>query len=658
MAWVKQHDAKASAALEAVPGFAALRDRLRTIYDAKDRIPYASARGAWLYNLWEDDANPRGLWRRTTLAEYKKARPRWETLLDLDALGKAEHESWVWEGATCLYPAYQRCLIKLSRGGADAVVVREFDVTTRQFVDGGFAVPEAKTEIAWKDADTVYIGTDVGPGSLTDSGYPRLVQEWKRGTPLTAARTIFEGQPSDVSVSAYRDWDHGKARDWISRSPTFFTDQAFLLDGDTRTALDKPDDAAAEVWDDQLLLTLRSAWTVGGATWPAGALITAPLADFLAGKRDFTMLFEPTPHTSLAGYTATRHALLVTVLDDVKSRVYVHRHDRRGWRHAALPVPDVGSLGVSAYDTDTSDDYWFTETGFTTPTTLSLGTVGKPRRIKLKSSPAFFDAAGLAVSQHFATSADGTKVPYFQVARADAPLDGTTPTILTGYGGFEISSTPYYSATDGAAWLERGGALAVANIRGGGEYGPAWHQAAVKHDRQRAYDDFIAVAEDLIARKVTSTRKLGIIGGSNGGLLMGVMLTERPDLWGAVVCQAPLLDMKRYHKLLAGASWMDEYGDPDDPADWAALAKFSPYHNVKAGVRYPPTLFTTSTRDDRVHPGHARKMAARLEEHGADLLYYENIEGGLGGSADNAQAAYLEALAFSFFARELGLPAR
>jgi len=302
-----------------------------------------------------------------------------------------------------------------------------------------------------------------------------------------------------------------------------------------------------------------------------------------------------------------------------------------------------------------SDDYWFTETGFTTPTTLALGTAGKAARTTLKSSPAFFDAKGVVATQHFATSADGTRVPYFQIGRADLPLDGSTPTILEGYGGFEVSLTPGYDATGGAAWLERGGVLVTANIRGGGEYGPAWHQAALKHDRQRAYDDFAAVAEDLIARKVTSTPKLGTIGGSNGGLLMGVMLTQRPELFGAIVCQVPLLDMKRYHKLLAGASWMDEYGDPDNAEDWAALAKFSPYQNVRAGVRYPRTLFTTSTRDDRVHPGHARKMVAKLEAQGADLLYFENIEGGHGGAADSAQQAMMQALAYTFFARQLGL---
>lgn len=655
LAWVRERNAVSQRELEGAPGFAALRDRLLAIYDSKDRIPFSSARGKWLYNFWRDDANPRGLWRRTTLAEFKKAAPRWEVVLDLDALGKSENENWVWHGADCLYPKYERCLISLSRGGADADVVREFDVTKKAFVADGFILPEAKNSVGWKDLDTIYVGSDFGPGSLTDSGYPRIAKEWKRGTPLASATTVFEGKTEDVAAGAYREWDRGRSRDWIYRAPSFFTNEVYLRDGDRQIKLDKPDDASLTTWHDQVLITPRTDWTAGGKTWPAGALLAMPLADFLAGKRDFAMLFEPRPGASLDGYTGTKSAILVTELEHVNSRVYVHRLVRGKWTRTKVDAPAVGAFGVSAYDADVSDDFWFTETNFTTPTTLSLGTVGKKGRIKLKSSPSYFDAKGIETKQHFATSADGTKVPYFLIAKAGLPLDGSTPTVLEGYGGFEVSLTPGYDASGGAAWLERGGAIAVANIRGGGEYGPTWHQAALKHNRQRAYDDFAAVAEDLIARKVTSTPKLGTIGGSNGGLLMGVMLTQRPELFGAIVCQVPLLDMKRYHKLLAGASWMAEYGDPDDADDWAALSKFSPYQNVKAGVRYPRTLFTTSTRDDRVHPGHARKMAAKLLGLGADLLYYENIEGGHGGAADNKQRAHMTAMAWTFFGKQLGL---
>jgi prolyl oligopeptidase len=656
LGWVKDQNARSQQELEAAPGFEKLRQRLLAIYDSKARIPGAVARGKWLYNIWKDEANPRGLWRRTTLAEYKKKSPKWETVIDLDALAKAEGENWVWHGSSCLYPDYKRCLISLSRGGADADVVREFDTVEKKFVDGGFALPEAKTEVGWKDLDTIYVGTDFGPGSLTSSGYPRIVKEWKRGTPLSEARTLFEGKETDVSVGAYRDHDHGKVRDWVYRSPSFFTNEVFLLEDGKPVKLEKPDDASAGVWNDNLIVSLRKEWKTGDKTWPAGALLITPFDDFRAGKRDFTMLFEPTPRTSLQSYSTTKNAILVVELEDVKSRVYKIEQVGGAWKRTKVDAPEVGSIGVGAYDEHTSDDYWFTETGYTTPTTLSLGNIKKKARVQLKQNPIFFEASGIAATQHFAVSKDGTRVPYFQVARKDLTLDGNNPTILDGYGGFEISMTPGYNATGGAAWLERGGVLVIANIRGGGEYGPAWHQAALKHNRQRAYDDFIAIAEDLIARKVTSTPKLGIIGGSNGGLLMGVMLTQRPDLFGAVVCQVPLLDMKRYHKLLAGASWMEEYGDPDKPDDWAVLSKFSPYQNLKEGTTYPRTLFTTSTRDDRVHPGHARKMVARMVELGQDLLYYENIEGGHGGAADNKQAAYMSALAYTFFAKQLGLP--
>jgi prolyl oligopeptidase len=653
--WAKTENTRSQRELAEDPSFAPLRKRLLAIYDAKDNIPYASARGGFLYNLWRDEEHPRGLWRRTTLAEYEKREPRWDVLIDLDALGKAEGENWVWGGATCLHPEYTRCLISLSRGGADADVVREFDVTTRAWIEGGFVLAEAKNMIAWKDMNTIYVGTDFGEGSMTASGYPRLVKEWSRGTPLTEARQIFAGGVQDIFVRAYRQHDHGRVRDWLVREVSFFSSEVFLNEGDRQVRIEKPDDAISEIWNDQLLLSLRSAWTLGEHTWPAGALLAIPLPEFLAGKRDFSVLYEPRRNSSLESISATKSAVLVVELEDVKSRLTLHRWTTKGWSRVPVDVPAVGSLRAEGYDAHTSDDYWLTETGFTQPATLSLARVGSNRRKRLKQDPAFFAADGLAVTQHFATSKDGTRVPYFLIAKENAVRDGSTPTILKGYGGFEYSITPDYDETGGPAWLERGGALAIANIRGGGEYGPEWHRAAMKHERQRAYDDFIAIAEDLVASRLTSPPKLGIMGRSNGGLLMGVMLTQRPDLFGAVVCQAPLLDMKRYHKLLAGSSWMEEYGDPEVPEDAAALLRYSPYQNVKRGVQYPRILFTTSTRDDRVHPGHARKMAARMREQGHDVLFYENMEGGHAGAADHDQAAHIAALAHVFFARQLGL---
>ncbi|MDP3153196.1 MAG: prolyl oligopeptidase family serine peptidase [Archangium sp.] len=656
IAWVKERNAVSQKELESAPGFSELRTRLKAIYDSKDRIPKVNAQGKFLYNFWKDEAHPRGLWRRTSLTEYRKPAPNWELVLDLDALGAAEKQSWVWHGSQCLPPKYERCLVSLSPGGSDAEVVREFDVVKKAFVEGGFTLPEAKSQVGWKDLDTLYVATDFGPGTLTTSGYPRIVKEWRRGTPLSDAKLLLEGEAADVSVYGYREFDHGKTRDWVGRARTFFTEEVWLREGEKLVKIDKPDDAAVSAWDDQLLLRLRSDWVINEKIYKAGSLLAIPLEAMKAGKRDFAVLFEPSPTTSLDAFVGTKTAMIITVLDDVKSVVFVATRSKKGWEQKKLETPKVGTFAVDAYDRDLNDDYWFYDAGFTTPSSLSLGSLNKPKRELIKTSPAFFKAEGLEVTQHFAVSKDSTKVPYFQVAKAGLTLDGTTPTLLEGYGGFEVSLTPYYDATVGAAWLERGGVFALANIRGGGEYGPAWHRAALTHNRQRAYDDFAAVAEDLISRKVTSSTKLGILGGSNGGLLMGVMLTQRPELFGAIVCQVPLLDMKRYHLLLAGASWMEEYGDPGKPDDWLALSQFSPYQNVKAGKKYPRTLFTTSTKDDRVHPGHARKMVARLLENGADILYYENIEGGHGGAADNAQKAQMNALAFTFLARQLGLP--
>ena len=654
LAWARQQNQRSQTELEAVPGFALLRDRISGILDSKEKIPFVGKHGSHYYNFWRDEVHPRGLWRRTSLAEYRKEKPTWEIVLDLDALARQEKENWVWGGADCLYPKQERCLISLSRGGADASVVREFDTATKQFIEGGFTLPEAKSSVTWKDLDTLYVGTDFGPDSLTDSGYPRLLKEWRRGTRLAEAKLLYEGQKSDIAVGGFRSWDHGHVRDFISRAITFFTSETFLRDGDKLIRIEVPIDADVETWDDQLLIRLRSNWKIGDKTWPEGAYLGISLEDFLKGERGFHMLFTPSANRSFAGASQLKSALIVNELEDVRNRLYVLTKKDGHWRKTELMAGAFESVSASPIEARDSDDYWVISTGFVRPTTLSFATLGKAPEA-LKTSPTFFNANDLIVEQHFAISKDGTRIPYFQLAKSNLVLDGNNPTLLNGYGGFEVSMTPYYDALTGVGWSEAGGVYVVANIRGGGEYGPAWHQAALKHNRQRAYDDFIAVAEDLVRRKVTSPHKLGIEGGSNGGLLMGVMLTQRPDLFGAIVCSVPLLDMKRYHKLLAGASWMAEYGDPDQPEDWAALSKFSPYQNVKRGVKYPRTLFTTSTRDDRVHPGHARKMVARMLEQGHDLLYYENIEGGHGGAANNAQRAYLSTLSFIFLKKQLGL---
>ncbi len=655
LAWVREQNALSVRELEASSDFEPIRRRLLSILDSKARIPYVAKHGSYYYNFWRDDKNVRGVWRRTSLAEFKKADPAWEIVLDLDKLAALEKENWVWKGYQVLYPTYDRCLVSLSRGGADASVVREFDLSRKEFLTDGFCLPEAKSHVAWRDRDTLYVGTDFGPGSLTDSGYPRLVKECRRGTPLSAATFVFEGRAEDVSVGASVDHDHGRTYEFIRRGLTFFTSEEYVRRGTNWVRLDKPADATVGTFEDQLLLRLRSDWTIEGKTYLSGSLLAADFEGYLKGERKFEMLFSPTERKSLAATSDTKHYLVVNELENVRNRLYVLEHKDGKWTRTPLETPAFGSVGVNGIDPDESDDYFLTVTDFLSPSSLCLGTLGRAEREELRHLPAFFNADGLEISQHEATSKDGTRVPYFQVNRKGLRYDATNPTLLYGYGGFELSMRPSYNAGVGAAWLEPGGVYVLANIRGGGEFGPKWHEAARKQNRQRAYDDFIAVAEDLLARKVTSAKHLGIQGGSNGGLLMGVMLTERPDLFKAVVCQVPLLDMRRFNHLLAGASWMDEYGNPDKPEEWAYISKYSPYHNLIKERQYPRVLFTTSTRDDRVHPGHARKMVARMKEQGHDILYYENIEGGHGGAANNKQSAYMSALAYAFLRKELGL---
>jgi prolyl oligopeptidase len=657
--WVRQRNAESAKQLEGDLAFRNLRDDLLAILDSDDKIPFVGKEGEYYYNFWKDQENPRGLWRRTTLEEYRKPQPKWEVLLDLDALNKAEGENWVWHGADCLRPdkqgaPYERCLVALSRGGADADVTREFDLLKKAWVKDGWFRPEAKGGLSWIDRDTVYVSTDFGEGSMTSSGYPRIVKEWKRGTPMGEAEVVFEGKHEDISIGAYHDDTPGFERDFVYRSLTFYTNELYLRGKDGKLIrFDLPDGANKSVSKEWLSVELRQPWSVGGKDYQAGALLAIELDDFLAGKRDFDVLFDPTPTTSLASAGTLKDHWFINVLDDVKNRIYVLTHGADGWKREPLKgQPAIGTVSISAVDPDESNDYFMTVTDYVTPTSLKLGSVGGEPET-LKQQPAFFDATGLEISQHFATSKDGTRVPYFMVSKRGLEKNGKNPTLLYGYGGFEISLTPAYSAGVGRGWLSQGGTYVVANIRGGGEYGPKWHQAALKANRLRAYEDFAAVAEDLIAQKITSPEHLGIQGGSNGGLLVGNMFTLYPQLFGAVVCQVPLLDMQRYHTLLAGASWMAEYGDPDKKEEWAFIKTFSPYHNVKAEVDYPPVLFMTSTRDDRVHPGHARKMMARMKEQEHEVYYYENIEGGHGGAADNKQLAHMQALAYTFLKQKL-----
>ncbi len=652
--WVRERNAKAEAEIGSAPGFQKLEADLRAILDSDARIPSVEKIGGYYYNLWKDKDHPRGLWRRTTLVEYRKAEPQWETVIDIDALNAAENENWVWHGVECLKPQYQRCIIALSRGGADADVSREFNLDTKTWVADGFSRPEAKGGLQWADIDTVYVYTDFGAGSLTGAGYPRIVKEWKRGTPMESAKVVYEGKPQDMYIAAYRDLTPGYERDFVSRTIAFYNDELLLRGKDGKLVkIDVPNSAKKAVHNQWLTVELRDPWKLKERTYEAGSLLVIDFDKFMAGNREFDVLFLPDEHTSLSEYVWTKQHLVLNLLSDVKSKVRVMTPIGEGsWRQSLLVgAPAVGTVGVGAVDADNSDALWMTTTDFLTPTTLSLVEIGQQPE-KLKAMPAFFDASGMVTEQQFATSKDGTKVPYFIVRPKHVLMNGSTPTLLWGYGGFEVSYTATYNSMIGRGWLQQGGVFVLANIRGGGEYGPRWHQAALKANRHKAYEDFAAIAEDLFARNVTSPKRLGAQGGSNGGLLMGNMIVQYPHLFGAVVCQVPLLDMKRYSHLLAGASWMAEYGDPDT-RDWEFIKTFSPYHLLKEGTEYPPVLFTTSTRDDRVHPGHARKMMAKMETMNADVRYYENIEGGHGGAANNQQEAHMRALAYTFLWQQL-----
>ena len=653
IAWVKEQNALSQPVLEASPEFKSIHERLLAIYNSRERIPSVTKRGPWLYNFWQDKDNPRGLWRRTSLEEYRKASPAWETVLDVGKLGADEKENWVYKGSTCLYPEYKRCLVYLSRGGADAVVTREFDMEKKEFVKGGFELPESKGGVAWRDIDTIYLSQDFGAGTLTRSGYPRQLKEWKRGTPLAQAKLVYETPDTDVGVWPSVVNEKGRRYEGYRRAIDTRMGEDFVRVGDKWVKLETPRDSDTAISMKRLFVRLRTDWKPGATQFKAGSLIATDFDAFLEGKRDFVPVFEPRSRVSLQSWTATNGMVVLDVLDNVKGRVYEAVPASGRWTLREVPVPAAASIGVSAVDRDENDAYWMTVTSFLQPTTLYLAQGGTDKREKLKALPEFFDAKGLKVSQYEATSRDGTKIPYFVVMREDAKADGKRPTILYGYGGFEVSMTPSYSAAVGAAWLEKGGVWVLSNLRGGGEFGPEWHLTARREGRQKTHEDFIAVAEDLIQRGISSPKHLGIMGGSQGGLLVGAAFTQRPELFKAVVCQVPLLDMKRYHKLLAGASWMGEYGNPDEPGDWAFISKYSPYQNVAKDKKYPKIFFTTSTRDDRVHPGHARKMVARMKEQGHDVTYFEYLEGGHGSGTTPAQTAYTWALTYTFLLNEL-----
>ena len=660
MEWVNAHNATSLGVLQGDPRYDALHAQALELVQSRDRIPQPGFnRDGTVDNFWQDAEHVRGVWRRTTLDSYRTETPVWETILDFDALAAAEGKNWVYKGATCLSPQERLCLVYLSDGGKDAVVAREFDTVARAFVPGGFELPESKGGAAWIDADTLIVARDFGEGSLTTSGYPMIVKLLKRSQTLDQAQTVFTGQPTDVSVSGYalRDADGAVQATLINRATSFYEAETWRLNADgstTRLQLPAKSNINALI-NGQLVITTDQDWTApSGQTFAAGDVIAWPLQAWLADQATpATLVIHPGEREAIEGIGATRNRLVVALYENVRGSVYVYAPDASGaWNRTRLDLPQNVTVGVgSASEVD--DQVFVSVAGYLNPSSLWLANAATGEVDQVKALPAKFDATGMRVDQFEARSADGTMIPYFVVHKDDMAMDGSNPTLLYGYGGFQSSLLPGYSATVGKLWLERGGVYVIANTRGGGEFGPNRHQAALQQNRQRAHEDFQAVALDLIERGITSQPKLGVMGGSQGGLFMGAMLTQRPDLINAAVIQVPLFDMLRFHRLLAGASWIAEYGDPDIPEQRAWIEAYSPYQNLRAGQPYPEVFIHTSTKDDRVHPGHARKAAARLEDLGYPVLFYENTDGGHAAGANLRETARRIALEYTYLTRRL-----
>ncbi|HEX3915405.1 MAG TPA: prolyl oligopeptidase family serine peptidase [Steroidobacteraceae bacterium] len=660
MNWVRAENAKTDAVLERDPRFKTLYHDAKVIVEAKDRIPEPSIIGGKVFNFWQDAEHPHGIWRETSQADFQNTAPDWRTVVDLDALSKSEKANWFWKGAICREPEEQRCMLNLSDGGEDAVSLREFDLAKGAFVDGGFALPTGKQDVAWQDADTLLISREWKPGEVTRSGYAYVVKRIKRGQPLDAAVEVFRGTAQDVSAApiALNDGS-GHSLTLVQRAVSIFDFEFYLLGAQQPVKLAMPmKTELLGLIDGRLVASLHEDWKrAGQPTLQQGSLVSFELSAVVSDPRHLqpALIYAPTAREAFVEAGITRGHLLVHTLDNVNGRAFSYApepNDR--WVRRQLELPD--NISVNIIDADLHGDQAFVQVaGFLTPPRLMLADLGKGTLLTVKTLPAKFDASHHVVEQFAATSKDGTKIPYFIVHPTAMKMDGSTPTILNAYGGFMVARTPMYSAELGKLWLERGGAFVLANIRGGGEFGPAWHEAGLKTHRQRIYDDFAAVGEDIIAKKLTSSPHLGIMGGSNGGLLMGVEFIQHPQLWGAVDIQVPLLDMLRYEQIAAGSSWVGEYGSVSVPAQRAFLASISPYNNLKPGVNYPQALIWSTTKDDRVGPQHARKFAAKLASMGAPYLYFEVIEGGHGAGATPEERAKMQAREYSYFSGKLGL---
>ncbi|MFL6753999.1 MAG: prolyl oligopeptidase family serine peptidase [Sphingomicrobium sp.] len=662
MSWVEAHNKKATDVLETDPRYQRFYAQALDIAQAKDRIPTGSFIGGQVYNFWQDSDHVRGIWRRASIDSYASGTPQWEIVLDLDALATSEKANWVWKGAQCARPLERRCLINLSDGGEDAVTVREFDLGTRTFVKGGFLLPKGKQRADWENENTLLVSREWKAGDLGRTGYPFIAKRLQRGKPLSSAVEVYRGSPKDggYGVTPYVVRDaKGRTLSLIDRPLDTFHSQTYVLTPKGAPRLAIPSKAnVADLVDGRVIIQSQEAWSPAGSGehFPAGSLLSVSLAQVRANpaRLNPTLIYKPGSREALQGAAAAKDMLLVSVLDNVRGRTLVYRPGPNGtWTRSALELPDNSTLSIT--DTSRTDNQAILAvTSFLTPPSLWLADAATGKAREIMQQPPKFDASNLVAEQREAVSSDGTKIPYFLVHRRDIKLDGNNPTLLYAYGGFEVSQTPSYSATTGKLWLENGGVYAVANIRGGGEFGPAWHEAGLSTKRQIIYDDFASVAKDLIAARVTTPRRLGIRGGSNGGLLMGVEFTQHPELWNAVIIDVPLLDMIRISKIAAGASWEGEYGSvEEDPAVRAFWEKTSPYQNLRTNVRYPTPFIFTTTKDDRVGPQHARKFAARMEEMGLPFYYYENTEGGHAAGANLRQTARTNALEMTYLTRKL-----
>lgn len=649
--WVDDWNKKSLAEIKGNKNYQAIYEKNLEIYNSNERIADPQIIGEYIYNFWQDKDHERGIWRRTTLKNYLTGTPEWEILLDIDKLSEKDGIKWVYKGASGLYPDYKRFMVSLSKGGGDAVVWKEFDAETKTFIIGGFELPEAKGGISWVDENTLFVSTDFGNG-MTTSGYPKEVRIWKRGTLLSNAEKVFEGKETDMSVSAFAYHTKNKTYRIVSKRTSFYSGENYFLESGKLIKAELPEDIEfTAILNNQIILQLKSDWETGGKTWKQGAVVSIDYNDLIQNKINLKLVVLPDDRSSVSSVAVTKDALLINMLNNVKSEMYKFTL-KNEWKKEMIKAPELGNITMGSTD-DESENYFFYFTNFLEPSSLYLGNSTNGEIKKIKSLPVFFPTEKYQVQQFEAISKDGTKIPYFVVGSKNLKYDGNNPTLLYAYGGFEIPQLPGYNAVMGNAWLEKGGVYVLANIRGGGEFGPKWHQAGLKENRQRVYDDFHAVAENLVERKITKPSKLGIFGGSNGGLLVGVAYTQRPDLYGAVVCAVPLLDMKRYNKLLAGASWMAEYGNPDIAEEWEYISKYSPYQNIKPGMNYPEVFFTTSTRDDRVHPGHARKAVAKMNELGYKIFYFENTEGGHAGASTNEQRAQMYGLIYTYLNMKL-----